>query len=233
MTERGTLILEEMTYLPCSCPTCNSTTKTDLVLMERRERVSKLSLHNLYLLRQDVLRCKEAISEGRLWDLVEERAAAHPRVMTAFVEMAKNSEWLAGGTPFLKERGLLMRSEVDASRPELAMARDHLGPIMKRRATGAILVVPESDGPLSRSALYQKALRMMKRSPGRDVYKVHRQLGAFPAELEFVYPFTQTVSDGEVTRKQVRDAVSQLRKMGYESVTVCEKRRAEGAKTRD
>ena len=76
MTERGTLILEEMTYLPCSCPTCNSTTKTDLVLMERRERVNKLSLHNLYLLRQDVLRCKEAISEGRLWDLVEERAAA-------------------------------------------------------------------------------------------------------------------------------------------------------------
>ena len=82
MTERGTLILEEMTYLPCSCPTCNSTTRTDLVLMERRERVNKLSLHNLYLLRQDVLRCKEAISEGRLWDLVEERAAAHPRVMT-------------------------------------------------------------------------------------------------------------------------------------------------------
>jgi 7-cyano-7-deazaguanine tRNA-ribosyltransferase len=230
MTERGTLILEEMTYLPCSCPTCNSTTKTDLVLMERRERVNKLSLHNLYLLRQDVLRCKEAISEGRLWDLVEERAAAHPRVMTAFVEMAKNSEWLAGGTPFLKERGLLMRSEVDEARPELAMARDHLGPIMKRRSTGAILVVPESDGPLSRSALYQQALRLMKRVPGRDVYKVHRQLGPFPAELEFVDPFTQTVSDGEVTRKQVRDAVRQLRKMGYASVVVCEKRRPETAR---
>ncbi len=126
MTERGTLILEEMTHLPCSCPTCNSTTKTDLVLMERTERVTKLSLHNLYLLRQDVLRCKEAISEGRLWDLVEERAAAHPRVMTAFREMAKNSAWLSTGTPFLKERGLLVRSEVDDSRPEIATARAHL-----------------------------------------------------------------------------------------------------------
>jgi hypothetical protein len=110
------------------------------------------------------------------------------------------------------------------------MARDHLGPIMKRRSTGAILVVPESDGPLSRSALYQQALRLMKRVPGRDVYKVHRQLGPFPAELEFVYPFTQTVSDGEVTRKQVRDAVRQLRKMGYASVVVCEKRRPETAR---
>jgi 7-cyano-7-deazaguanine tRNA-ribosyltransferase len=65
MTERGTLILEEMTYLPCSCPTCNSTTKTDLVLMERRERVNKLSLHNLYLLRQDVQALGPRRGEGR------------------------------------------------------------------------------------------------------------------------------------------------------------------------
>jgi 7-cyano-7-deazaguanine tRNA-ribosyltransferase len=220
MTERGTLILEEMGYLPCSCPTCNSTSRADLVLMERRERVTKLSLHNLYLLRQDVLRCKEAIAEGRLWDLVEERAAAHPRVMGAFREMAKNSDWLAGGTPFLKEKGLLLRSEVDELRPEIAMAGAHLGPAMKRRSRGAVLVLTDAEKPLSRSNLYQKLMKMANKS-SFDVYKVHRQLGPYPAELEFVYPFTQTVSEGATTKEQVRDAVRKLRSMGYSPVRLC------------
>jgi 7-cyano-7-deazaguanine tRNA-ribosyltransferase len=231
MTERGTLILEEMSHLPCSCPTCNSTTKTDLVLMERRERVTKLSLHNLYLLRQDVLRCKEAISEGRLWDLVEERAAAHPRVMTAFREMAKNAAWLSTGTPFLKERGLLVRSEVDDSRPEIATARAHLAPLMKRKSSRAILVVAEGERPLSRSPLYPRLLKLTK-GPRRDVYKLHQQLGPYPAELEFVYPFTQTVTDGVVTSAHVRDAVRRLQEMGYSSVTLCRKERTRTVKSR-
>jgi 7-cyano-7-deazaguanine tRNA-ribosyltransferase len=231
MTERGTLILEEMNCLPCSCPVCNSTTKADLVLMERWDRVNRLSLHNLYLLRQEVLRCREAIAEGRLWDLVEERAAVHPRVMTAFREMAKNSEWLAGGTPFLKERGLLVRSDVDASRPELAAARAHLAPVMKRRSTEAILVVAEGERPLSRSAFHQRLLKLTKGSP-RDIYKLHRQLGPYPAELEFVYPFTQTVSDGAVGPIQVRAAVKKLRTMGYSSVVICRKDRTRTVKGR-
>ncbi len=104
---------------------------------------------------------------------------------------------------------------------------------MRRRSSGAILVVPEGDGPLSRSPLYQLALKLMKRGPGRDVYKLHRLLGPYPAELEFVYPFTQTVADGELDRGQVREAVRRLRKMGYSSVVLCEKPRAKTDAKRD
>ncbi len=219
MTERGTLILEEMSHLPCSCPVCNSTTKNDLVQMERKERVKKLSLHNLYLLRQDVLRCREAISEGRLWDLVEERAASHPRVMSAFREMAKNGDWLAKGTPYLKERGLLVRSRVDESRPELSTAKAALSAVMKRRSMGAVLLVSDAERPLSRTALPRRLMEAGKGS-SHDIYKLHRLLGPYPAELEFVYPFTQTVTDAAVSRRDVRDAVARLRKMGYSTVTV-------------
>ena len=151
--------------------------------------------------------------------------------MTAFVEMAKNSEWLAGGTPFLKERGLLMRSEVDAGSAGAGHGVGPPGPDNEEASDGRD---PRGAGE-RRATVEERALPegapADEEGPGRDVYKVHRQLGPFPAELEFVYPFTQTVSDGEVTRKQVRDTVSRLRKMGYESVIVCEKRRAEPAQT--
>jgi 7-cyano-7-deazaguanine tRNA-ribosyltransferase len=219
MTERGTLVLEQMSYLPCSCPVCNSTTKNDLVLMERDERVKLLALHNLYILRQDVLRCREAISEGRLWDLVEERATVHPRAGSAFQEMARNSEWLASGTRFVKDRGLLVRSGTDESRPELEIVRAHLGPIMKRRGKTAILIGVDAEKPLQNVAAYDR-LRKSPHDITVDVYKLHPLLGPYPAELELVYPFSQTVTDMVPGRKAVRDAVARLRGMGYASVRV-------------
>jgi 7-cyano-7-deazaguanine tRNA-ribosyltransferase len=223
MTERGTLLLEEMTYLPCSCPACNSTTRSDLVLMERRERVNKLALHNLYLLRQDVLRCKQAIAEGRLWDLVEERASVHPRVATAFKEIAENREWLEGGTPFLKERGLLIRSDLDLKRPELAITRSHLEPIIKKRSQKAILLPEENEKPIFKSSAYRKVAKLTQTGK-YDVYKVHPVLGAYPAELDFVYPFTQTVTDNIVGAKELRAAKARLRAIGYRTIVVCRAR---------
>src|SRR5208283_2413997 len=233
MTERGTVLLEEMTYLPCSCPTCNRTTRSDLVLMGRDDRVRMLALHNLYLLRQDVLRCREAISEGRLWDLVEERAVVHPRVLSAFEEMAKHSDWLGAATPFLKERGLLIRSDTDLARPELKIASEHVRGVMTKsllsrkarkvggsKGPGAFLLISDDERPLARTPFNQKLQELMKEEP-RDMYKLHPQLGPYPAELEFVYPFTQTVSDVKVSRKGIRDAILTLRKLGYSEILVC------------
>jgi hypothetical protein len=191
-----------------------------------------LALHNLYLLRQDVLRCREAISEGRLWDLVEERAVVHPRTLSAFAEMAKHSDWLGSATPFLKERGLIIRSELDLVRPELNVVREHVRGVMPgagrgrrgaaggRTSPGAFLLVSDDERPLVRTPFYEKLQDLMKKER-RDVYKLHPQLGLYPAELEFVYPFTQTVSDTDVTARSVREAISTLRSLGYSEILVC------------
>jgi hypothetical protein len=65
-----------------------------------------------------------------------------------------------------------------------------------------------------------------------DIYKLHLQLGPYPAELEFVYPFTQTVTDGLSSKKQVREAVKQLQGMGYSSILLCGKDRTRTVKAR-
>ena len=151
--------------------------------------------------------------------------------MSAFKEMAKNSGWLASGTPFLKERGLLMRSEVDESRPEIATARAHLAPLMRKRSSGAVIVLSEGERPLSKSAVYPWLEKLMMGSC-RDIYKLHQQLGPYPAELEFVYPFTQTVTDGVAGSMQVREAVERLKRMGYSSILLCGKDRTRTVKGR-
>jgi 7-cyano-7-deazaguanine tRNA-ribosyltransferase len=235
MTERGTLQLERMTYLPCSCEVCNATTCSDLRAMPREDRVRKIALHNLQVLRADVLRCKEAIYEGRLWDLVEERAMAHTSSAMAFRELVRgHSEWLAKPTPLLKLRGLMVRSEEDTMRPELILARRRLERLMARRRaerarTTAVLVPSSAAPPLTRSS---GKIRGLSGPEEADIYRINPQLGAYPAELEFVFPFAQTISDRAAPGASVEACVKKLKQMGYKKVVVAGPAKATGHKAR-
>jgi 7-cyano-7-deazaguanine tRNA-ribosyltransferase len=216
MTERGIQRLDQMSYLPCSCPSCNSTGLRELQEMESAERTRLLSLHNLYQLKTEVANCKQAIVEGRLWDLVEERAAAHPRVMEAFRAMAENAELLEDGTPALKDRGLFFRGDLDALRPELKTSKARLDAAARRGERKALVVLGEE--PLA--ATYSGRRRPGAKLRGHDLYRVHPCLGVYPAELDFVYPFTQTIAVStppEVSESR-RNATKALKLLGYRSV---------------
>ena len=217
MTERGTVELKKMQYLPCSCPVCSTTSVGDLTSMEREERVKKLALHNLFLLRKELMACREAVTEGRLWDLVEEKAAAHPRVWEAFREMAGQTDLMKAGTSLLKERGLLLRSELDEVRPELKLASDRLRNVKRRRSTTALLL-------LTRGRRLRGAELLSEKLGTVDLYRLHPRLGAYPAELDFVYPFTQTVEVREINGRKRRSesaaaaGLDELKSMGYTKI---------------
>jgi len=234
MTERGTLQLERMTYLPCSCPVCNGTTVGDLRSSRREDRVRKIALHNLHVLRADVLRCKEAIYEGRLWDLVEERAMAHTSSAVAFRSLIRDhSDWLVKPTPLMKLRGLMVRSQEDTMRPELALARRHLDKLMAGRRAGRARVTAVL-APSSASPPLTKTSGKLRRIPGldkADIYRINPQLGPYPAELEFVFPFAQTISDRQAPEASVKACVKKLKGMGYAKVVVggAEKGKASGS----
>jgi 7-cyano-7-deazaguanine tRNA-ribosyltransferase len=238
MTERGTLQLERMTYLPCSCPVCNGTTVNDLRATPREDRVRKIALHNLHVLRADVLRCKEAICEGRLWDLVEERAMAHTSSAVAFRALIRDhSEWLVKPTPLLKLRGLMVRSEEDTHRPELSLARGHLEKLMAKknkgvgrgRGTTAVLVPSSAAPPLTKSSGKIRRVKVLDRA---DIYRINPQLGPYPAELEFVFPFAQTISDRVAADSTVEACVKRLKRMGYAKVVVAGSAKGEPLKAR-
>ncbi len=223
MTERGTLQLDRMTYLPCSCPVCNGTSLNGLRATPREDRVRKVALHNLHVLRADVLRCKEAIYEGRLWDLVEERAMAHTNSAAAFRALIRDhADWLVKPTRLLKLRGLMVRSEEDTLRPELALARRHLDKLMVRgtgrRARRTAVLAPSSAAPpLTKTS---GKLRRIPHLEEADIFRINPLLGPYPAELEFVFPFAQTISDRAAPEASVKAGVKKLKAMGYAKVLV-------------
>ena len=217
MSHGGVLSLELMKYLPCSCPVCAKTSVRDLHEVDTRERTKLVATHNLYMLREEVEACKEAIAEGRLWDLVEEKSMAHPRLRDAFVELSKHRDLLVEGTALLKDRGLMLRSEEDLERPELVSVGKRLEGVLKGASKKAVLLTSWDSVPLGKKKRHGGA-----GSPGRsDTYRIHPALGVYPAELDFVYPFTQFVTAAGLGGcMNVKEATARLRKLGYESVKV-------------
>ena len=217
MTERGVLKLDAMKFLPCACRVCQATSVKDLNGLGRNERTKLLATHNLLVLRKEVEACKEAISEGRLWDLVREKAVVHPKLLEALSVVAEAGARLGDGTPPMKDRGLFLRDRFDSGRPELAAARKRLAGTTPKSSRAAVLLDVGGSVPYSK-------LRLSGRIPeGADVYRIHPVLGPYPVELDFVYPFTQTVATGGPREGEDRStAVAALRRMGYDRVAVAE-----------
>lgn len=111
MTVSGTQAIADMDYLPCSCPACRGRSPKDL-------DEKALSRHNLYATFDEINRIKQAISEGTLWELLEERARGHPALAQAFVRMAKHKKYLESLDPYTKKRFFYLSKE-SANRVEL------------------------------------------------------------------------------------------------------------------
>ena len=92
LTTRGTIKLENMTEMPCSCEVCCKYTPDDLRAMDKEERVKLIAQHNLHVSFAELRLIRQAIAEGSLMELVEERCRAHPMLLDALRHLGEYSE---------------------------------------------------------------------------------------------------------------------------------------------
>ncbi|MDR3102510.1 MAG: tRNA guanosine(15) transglycosylase TgtA [Methanocalculaceae archaeon] len=82
ITPSGTLKLDEMSELPCACQICRSHTADELRKSPDRQKL--LACHNLAITMAEISRVRAAVQEGTLWELVDERCRAHPRLLDGY-----------------------------------------------------------------------------------------------------------------------------------------------------
>lgn len=102
MTTHGSYHLSELTYLPCSCQICSTHTAESLLKSPDKERF--LALHNLYVTLAEINRIKQAIRDGVLWELVDERCRGHPQLLRGYRELLKYRTELVGMDRVSKRR---------------------------------------------------------------------------------------------------------------------------------
>ncbi|NLA37856.1 MAG: tRNA guanosine(15) transglycosylase TgtA, partial [Methanomicrobiales archaeon] len=82
ITPHGSLKIDELAELPCPCRVCRSMTAEELRRSDDRERL--LAFHNLYVTLAEIARIRQAIQDGTLWEVVDERCRSHPRLLAGY-----------------------------------------------------------------------------------------------------------------------------------------------------
>ncbi|WP_297980121.1 tRNA guanosine(15) transglycosylase TgtA [uncultured Methanobrevibacter sp.] len=212
LTTRGTIKLENMTEMPCSCEVCSKYTPDDLRAMDREKRVELIAQHNLHVSFGELRLIRQAISEGSLMELVEERCRAHPMLLDALRHLGSYSDDLEKYDPRSKKSAFFYTGPESLHRAEVTR---HLAKLDEMDKKKNLVVLPAYRKPYSKflSNSFKEFLVYSKdESEGEDaVCRISNEESDFmvcdipfclvPLELDEVYPLSQ--SDAPKIKDQI------------------------------
>jgi len=125
MTPYGTEKIDELKYLPCRCPVC-SEHGMKLRSLYGEDKAKALAEHNLYVCQSELDRVKQAIVDGKLWELVITRCRSHPKLLSGLYAMLSHSEWISELDPVTKDSAFYDIGPECEQRSEVVNARKRL-----------------------------------------------------------------------------------------------------------
>ena len=90
LTPWGTEKLEGMIEWPIIMPCISSCTPEEVRKMDKDDRIKLLSKYNLEITLAELSRCRQAVRDGNIWRLVEQRSHQHPALRDAFLWLTTN-----------------------------------------------------------------------------------------------------------------------------------------------
>ncbi|MFC7226614.1 tRNA guanosine(15) transglycosylase TgtA [Salinirubellus salinus] len=176
LTVRGTELLADLDYLPCSCPVCAASTPEGLRSEDDDERTRLLAEHNLHVTFEELRRVKQAIRSGSLLELVETRVRGHPTLVDGFRAMLAHAETLEATDPVSKGAFFHLSAE-SADRPEVLRHQERLE---RLTVAGDTCLLTTGSG----------------NSDDHDTtWRVVPPFGPFPRALSESYPLTAEVPE--------------------------------------
>ncbi len=223
-----TVRLEQLSTLPCSCRVCQTTSVKELKGMPKNERLRLLAWHNLATCFEELKIVKQALWEGRLFELLEKRARAHPALYEAFKQFCTDgrlSDILVRHTPISKKRGLLLFDELSLQRPEVKRAITLLRKteINRNRVGVAVLL----NYRLATVKNHLKLLEKVRELVGEDELEIltyGTPYGLVPFSLVNFFPYSQTSFPTNLLRnmeeKLLEEMAARLESGGFKKVVL-------------
>lgn len=198
LTPNGTYRLKELHEQFCFCPACQQYSISELKQLDRPERTQVLAKHNLYTCVNEINRIKQAIREGRLWQLVESRLSSHPSLVDAMNRLRAHASFIEQFSPITKKRALFISSKWSLFQPEIVRHQKRIisySPPSPNCNT-LLIIATLSSRPYDSASEYEKVRRLLREytprlSANLDVMFISPYLGLIPLELSNVYPLAQ------------------------------------------
>jgi len=174
LTVHGTEQLDDLQHFPCGCPICAAHTPRELRRLGDDERERLLAEHNLHVSFTELRRVKQAIHQGRLLELVAERAHAHPRTLDGYRGFLDHADQYER-TDSVSKSTFLYTGPESARRPEVVRHRERLD---RFDLPGNVLLAESgTDDEFD------------------ETWRVRPPFGPYPRELSTAYPFTAELPD--------------------------------------
>ncbi len=188
----GTYKLENLQEMPCSCNVCVDHTPQELRSMEKEDRRDIIAKHNLYTSFAEIRRVRQAIVEGNLMELVEQRCRAHPRLLDAYRRLLDYQPLFEKYDPVSKKSAFFYCGPESLKRVEVYRHLKRLKRIRKKK--GIVLLSPYRK-PYSFNLPDDLGDFLAIGSPEVDEWQfmvVEIPFGVIPLELDEYYPLAQS-----------------------------------------
>lgn len=190
LSTEGTHKLENLQEMPCSCSVCTDHTPQELRGMDKEDRRNLIAEHNLHVSFAEIRKVRQAVYDGSLMELVEERCRAHPRLLEGYRRMSAYADLIEKFEPRSKRSAFFYTGPESLGRVEV---HRHLNWVRENlRDTTLIMRAPEK--PYSSNLSSGKVKYVSEKPLNDDSLKfafLDIPFGIIPLELDQVYPLAQ------------------------------------------
>ena len=193
----GTRKLDELEEFPCHCPICCDYNPKEVLKFDETLRTELLAKHNLYLSFSELRTIRQAIREGNLWGLVEQRIRNHPSLVKASKLIKSYLPLFETHEKLYKTHGRLYSSLESVERPLLYRYEAKLKDNYRVPENAKFLVLlPELDAKGDRSPSIKNWLGKINNNsiiPRKFLHVAFFSdfYGIIPLELSFSFPMGQ------------------------------------------
>jgi 7-cyano-7-deazaguanine tRNA-ribosyltransferase len=193
MLPSGTVHLKNLEELPCNCPICSKYTPEQIKSQNKNKRVTLLMHHNLWVSISEIRRVRQAITEGKLFELTAYRARGHPSLYEAFQVMLDYYDFIERFDPLSKGSSIFYTGPETTRHPRLERFHQRMMERYPYRKTRTLLLISTpGDRPFSDIAALL-ANEVKQRTPEELLLFFVTPFGIVPWELEHVYPAQQCI----------------------------------------
>jgi 7-cyano-7-deazaguanine tRNA-ribosyltransferase len=199
MMPTGTFKLKNLVEMPCSCPVCTNHTPDDLRAMNKDKRMKLIAEHNLIISFAEIRKIKQAIADGSLMELVEQRCRVHPYLLDALRNLKKYTSTIEEYDPASKNSAFFYSGPESLARAEIER---HLSRIDRIPHKKNLLLIPRSRKPYSKNIRNELGKFYLKHVKGDSLNEddlfndlqvavVDVPFAVIPLEVDEVYPLAQ------------------------------------------
>lgn len=198
----GTEKIDGLTEWPVLMPCVAECTPQQVRKMEEDEKTELLATYNLEITLAELARCRQAIRDGKIWQLAEKRSHEHPALRQAWLwlttapqpsdekgEWEDAWDWVVNSQKSPRSGSVQWGGEDTHFRPDVQKARRRIHKNWKARGSGDVVILHGVPSPW-RDRCGGMIRDLLAKKPELEIL-VLTPLGLIPWTLEDLNPFAQ------------------------------------------